>query len=95
MNAKEKTLEFWEEHKAAICFTAGVVVATVTIMAISKSKYVPGTHTWTPNPNPEFPIEMPLQEIKDTLSKVAGAVFHDALIVTRDGATKIFVRSAV
>ena len=99
MKIKEKAEVIWEENKEVICYlagvTAGVLASAATLAVILKvaSVKTAGSHVFTPA-KPEF-NEKSIKEIKEIFTKVEGAKIYDALIVTVNGVTKMFTRTAV
>lgn len=92
---KEKAKKFYEDHKLLIGYVAGATVAITSMWILEKISHKSGGKTFYPNKKAEFPIEMPVAEIKDALRKVEGAKIYDALLVTRGKITSMFVREAI
>lgn len=92
---KEKIKSLWEENKGFICLVGGIVVGGVIVGAVKNSslrRALKNVVVFAEETVPTFPSDMPIQEIKDALSKVEGAKFMDALVSVIDGRTRIYIR---
>lgn len=92
MKIKEKAKEFWEENKCSICIAAGGAIAITAMAITAKIIADPGAIVFTKLKNPEFPLEMSIEEIKEQLSKVEGVKFYDSLVAVRNGVSSLFIR---
>lgn len=97
MTTKEKIKNFWDRNKKVIIFGAiASAVGTVLLLKPKKEEVDSESMVWKKDPDStsEFPLEMPVSEIKEKLrSDDRTKELYDALIVVREDYNRMYVRN--